>query len=98
MSTLEATHTIETVDETMIWVEIGPHPVCMSFLKTKFPSINLAVALLRRDEDHWRTLTASLDALHCADVAVAWGEFHRPFERELRLLDLPTYARNKNNY
>ena len=98
LAALKAANSIETVDETMAWIEIGPHPVCMGFVKAIFPSANLAVASFRRDEDNWRTLTASLGALHCAGVAVAWGEFHRPFESGMRLLDLPTYAWNDKNY
>ena len=31
-------------------------------------------------------------------VQVDWVEFHRPFERGLRLLDLPTYCWNDKNY
>jgi len=98
VSALEAALSIEIVDETMVWIEIGPHPVCIGFVKTTLPSINLAATSFRRDEDNWRTLAASLGALHCAGVAVAWDEFHRPFERGLRLLDLPTYAWNDKNH
>jgi hypothetical protein len=36
--------------------------------------------------------------LHCVGVPVSWSEYHRPFERALRLLDLPTYAWNDKNY
>ena len=98
LSALEAAHSIETIDETMAWLEIGPHPVCMGFVKATLPSINVATPSFRRDEDNWKTLATSLAALHCAGVAVAWGEFHGPFEQGLRLLDLPTYAWNDKNY
>ena len=98
VSALEAAHNIETIDESMMWLETGPHPVCMDFVKTTLPFINVATPFFRRDEDNWRTLATSLGALHCAGIAVAWGEFHRPFEQGLRLLDLPTYAWNDKNY
>lgn len=98
LSALEAAHSIKTIDETIVWLEIGPHPVCMGFVKATLPSINVATPSFRRDEDNWRTLATSLSALHCAGVAVAWDEFHRPFEKGLRLLDLPTYAWNDKNY
>lgn len=88
------------VDETMVWIEIGPHPVCMGFAKSILPSVNVAVPSLRRGEDSWQTLSQSLAAVHAAGVQVGWGEFHAPFERAygLRLLDLPTYAWNDKTY
>ncbi|RAL12385.1 non-reducing polyketide synthase tpcC [Aspergillus homomorphus CBS 101889] len=69
VAALETAQRIGTVDETTVWVEIGPHPVCVG-----------------------------LGALHCAGVAVDWNAFHQPFERALRLLDLPTYSWNNKNY
>lgn len=98
LSALKIAQKISTVDETTVWVEIGPHPVCMGFVKATLPSINVTVPSLRRGEDNWTTMVQSLGALHCAGVEVAWNEFHRPFERGLRLLDLPTYSWNEKNY
>ena len=36
--------------------------------------------------------------MHCAGIEIDWSEFHRPFEKSLRLLDLPTYSWNDKNY
>ena len=98
LSALEIAQKISTIDETTVWVEIGPHPVCMGFVKATLPSVNVTVPSLRRGEDNWTTMAQSLGALHCAGVEVGWNEFHRPFERRLRLLDLPTYSWNDKNY
>lgn len=98
LSALEIAHKISTIDETTVWVEIGFHPVCMGFVKAAFPLVNLTVPSLRRGEVNWVTMAQSLGALHCAGVEVGWNEFHRPFERGLRLLDLPTYSWNDKNY
>ena len=38
------------------------------------------------------------DRLHTAGVQVRWSEFHRPFEKSLRLLDLPTYSWNEKKH
>ncbi|KAG6358778.1 hypothetical protein INS49_012297 [Diaporthe citri] len=97
---LEVAHKISTVDETMAWIEIGPHPVCIGFARSTLPSLGAAVPSLRRGEDDWKTISQSLAALHTAGVQVGWGEFHSPFERScgLRLLDLPTYAWNNKNH
>ncbi|KAH6640304.1 putative polyketide synthase [Chaetomium tenue] len=86
------------VDESMAWIEMGPHPVCMGFARSIMPSINAAVPSLRRGEDDWYTLANSLAALHGVGVQIKWNEFHRPFEQDLRLLDLPTYAWNDKTY
>lgn len=98
LSGLEMAQKFSTIDETTAWVEIGPHPVCTGFVKATFPSINVAVPSLRRGENNWMTMAQSLSTLHCAGIEIGWNEFHRPFERGLRLLDLPTYSWNDKNY
>ena len=98
LSAIETAQKTGTIDETMVWVEIGPHPVCMSFIKSILPCVIAAVPSLRRAEDNWKTMSDSLGILHCAGVEVGWSEFHRPFGGSLRLLDLPTYAWNDKNY
>ncbi|KAK8113417.1 hypothetical protein PG984_013943 [Apiospora sp. TS-2023a] len=90
------------IDDETHWVEIGPHPVCINFVKATLSSrgggVGVAVPSLRRDENNWSTLAQSLAALHAAGAPVDWNEFHRPFEAGLRLLDLPTYAWNYKEY
>jgi acyl transferase domain-containing protein len=98
MAAVETAYGMSTVDETMVWIEIGPHPVCMGFGRSILPSINAAVPSLRRGENNWQTLSHSLAVVHAAGVQVGWNEFHRPFERGLRLLDLPTYAWNDKTH
>ncbi|KAA8646590.1 hypothetical protein EYZ11_006290 [Aspergillus tanneri] len=95
---LESAQKISTVDDTTVWVEIGPHPVCISFVKSTLPTTGALVPSLRRGEDAWTTLTRSLGTVHGAGVDIDWNEFHRPFERALCLLDLPTYSWNNKNY
>lgn len=98
LGALEMAQNISTVDEDTVWVEIGPHPVCMGFVKATLPSVHAAVPSFRRDEGNWDTMAQSLSTLHPAGVPIDWSEFHRPFEKGLRLLDLPTYAWNDKNY
>jgi monodictyphenone polyketide synthase len=82
----------------MVWIEIGPHPVCMGFVKSILPSVNAAVPSLRRGEENWKTISHTLSVVHCAGVEVGFNEYHRSFEGGLRLLDLPTYAWNEKNF
>lgn len=86
------------IEDSMAWIEIGPHPVCMGFVKTNIPSTVVAVASMRREQDNWVTLAETLSMLHSAGVDFNWNEFHGPFEKRLRLLDLPTYAWNDKKY
>jgi acyl transferase domain-containing protein len=86
------------VDKNTVWVEPGPHPVCAAFVKTTVDPTPLAVGSLRRGENNWTTIAQSLGQLHCASIQVCWGEFHRPFEASLRLLDLPTYSWNDKRH
>lgn len=98
LSALEAARKIGTIEDETVWVEIGPHPVCLAFVKSAFSSINIAVPSLRREENNWTTIAQSLAILHCSGIKIEWGEFHRPFENALRLLDLPTYAWSDKTY
>lgn len=86
------------IDDKMAWIEMGPHPVCMGFVKTNMPAAAITVPSMRRGQNNWTTITDSLAALHAAGVELSWNEFHRPFERHLRLVDLPTYAWNDKTY
>lgn len=95
---LESAQKISTIDDTTVWVEIGPHPVSINFVKSTIPASGPLVPSLRRGEDAWVTLTRSLGILHGTGVEIDWNEFHRPFEHALRLLDLPTYSWNNKNY
>lgn len=98
LSSLEAAKRVSTIDETTAWVEIGPHPVSIGFVKATLSSINAAVPSLIRGENNWTTIASSLGILHGAGIDIAWNEYHREFESSLQLLDLPTYSWNDKNH
>lgn len=98
LSALEIAHRIGTIDDETAWIEIGPHPVCMGFVRSTLSHAHVAVPSLRRGEDNWTTMAQSLAILHCAGVQIGWNGLHEPFEKALRLLDLPTYAWNDKTY
>jgi len=100
LAALETARRIGTIDDDTAWVEIGPHPVCVDFVKNTLGAAasRVVVPSFRRGENNWKTLAHSLGALHCAGVKIEWNEFHSPFEKGLRLLDLPTYAWNDKTY
>ncbi|KAI0417496.1 putative polyketide synthase [Xylaria grammica] len=98
LSALETADKIGAVDDETVWVEVGPHPVCVSFVKSIFSHVRVIAPSLRRGEDNWTTMGSTLAALHCAGVNVQWNALHAPFEKSLKLLDLPTYAWNEKRH
>ncbi|EDU45231.1 Polyketide synthase modules [Pyrenophora tritici-repentis] len=98
VSAMRNASSISTIGDDTVWIEIGPHPVCVGFIKTTLPSTRLAVPSLRRGDSNWKTMSESAAALHLAGVNIDWNELHRPFTGQVRLLELPTYAWDEKNY
>nr|POE78421.1 atrochrysone carboxylic acid synthase [Quercus suber] len=101
VAAIEHAQKILTISDDTIWVEVGPHPVCVGFVKSMMTASNnllVAVPSFRRNEDNWKTMAQSMAVLHEAGLNIDWNEFHRPYESHVRLLDLPTYAFNDKNY
>jgi asperthecin polyketide synthase len=94
---LESSQEIGIIDEKTIWIEIGPHPVNVSFVRG-FMAAAQTHASFRRDEDNYVTLSKTLTALHRSGVTINWNEYHRPFESSLKLLHLHAYRWNAKNY
>jgi monodictyphenone polyketide synthase len=87
------------VDSKTIWIEIGPQPTFVQFIKNAIPEISLVLPTLRRGEDNMITLSATVGLLYGSGIDINWVEWHRPFEKQLRLLDnLPAYSWSNKNY
>lgn len=86
------------LSKTTIWLEIGHHPCCVSFIAKTLSDTRLTIPTLHRDQDNWTTLGKALTALYNTGVTIDWAEYHLPFEQALRLVDAPTYAWNNKNY
>lgn len=98
VAALDSAYEAAAINDETIWIEVGPHPVCTSFVKSTLATTRLAVSSLHRNEDNWKTISESLTALSLHGVDVRWQEFHHPFEQNLRLLSLPAYAWDEKNY
>ncbi|KAK3317091.1 type I polyketide synthase [Apodospora peruviana] len=81
-----------------VWIEIGPHAVCSSFVKACLGPNVLTAPSLRRNEDYWKVMTASLGALYSAGLDIDWNEYHREFESCHQVLRLPSYSWDHKNY
>ena len=94
---LEAAQELGIIDEKTMWIDIGPHPFCASFIRGKIADAQVTESL-RRDEDNFATLSKTLASLHRVGINVNWNEYHRPYERYHTLLSLNTYKWNEKNY
>jgi asperthecin polyketide synthase len=94
---VEAARDLGLVDDKTVWVDLGPHPVCVGFVRKLSPESKIA-ASCRRNEDNISTITKSLVTLHLAGVMPFWNEFFQPNEQVYALLNLPKYSWNETNY
>ncbi|RYP30428.1 hypothetical protein DL767_006239 [Monosporascus sp. MG133] len=86
------------IDEKTVWLEVGPHPVCMNMVKAAFGATTIAAPTLRRNEQAYKTLSATMCTLHSAGINLDWNEYHRDFDASVRLLDIPAYSYDLKNY
>ena len=95
---IEAARHASLVADKTIWLEIGSHPLCSTMIKSTLGPHVQTVASLRRNDSDWKNLTNALSVLHDAGLTVNWGDYHRGFESSLRMLRLPTYKWENQNY
>lgn len=86
------------LSERTVWVEIGPHPVCLPMVKKQLGATISAVPSLRRKEDDWKVISNSLASLYVSGLNIDWNEYQRDFNPAQRLLRLPTYSFDLKNY
>ncbi|OQU98243.1 polyketide product template domain-containing protein isoform 1 [Cladophialophora immunda] len=80
------------------FLEIGSHPICSGMVKSILCSTTVALPSLKRDEDVYKTLTATLCDLHYAGLTINWNSYHESFPRCQQALKLPAYAWDATNY
>lgn len=96
---LRSAQTEGLIHDSTLFLEIGPQPICSSFIATTL-SITQArlLAGLRNGEDVWKTTSTALSAAYNAGLPVDWPEFHKHFAQSLTLLELPTYAFEETDF
>lgn len=93
----EAARELGIIDDNTIWVDVGPHPVCVGFVKKLIPQARIG-ASCRRNEDNISTVAKTLVTLHLAGITPHWNEYFRANEKAYTLLNLPKYSWNETNY
>ncbi|MCJ1434804.1 hypothetical protein MMC27_004174 [Xylographa pallens] len=86
------------VDQSTIWIEIGPAPVCSTFIKSSLGTETVTVPSLRKKEDPWKTMSSGLSVLHRKGLHIDWDEVHREYESSHTVLSLPRYTFENKNY
>lgn len=86
------------INDMTVWVEIGPHPVCLGFVKSELGQSTVTAPSLRRNEAAYKILSNSLSVLHTVGISIDWNEYHRDFLDCVHMLDLPAYAFDNKNY
>ena len=95
---IQSGRTNQIIDESTVWIEIGPHPVSLNFVKSSLGTMPSMGASLRRGEQAWTTLSGTASVLYNSGVNLDWNEFHRDFGDAHQLLNLPAYSWALKNY
>ncbi|KAH8689371.1 putative polyketide synthase [Talaromyces proteolyticus] len=88
----------KTIGTETVWIEIGPHPICSAMIQTTIGPDTTAVASLKKKEDSWKTVASSLSTLYNKGIPINWNEYHRIFEKSVKVLNLPSYAFDEKVY
>ena len=86
------------INDQTVFVELGPHPVTLSFVKSTIGTSVSGGASLRRNESAWTSLASTASLLHNKGASVDWNEYHRDFVQSLEMLELPAYSFALKNY
>lgn len=88
-----------TADGYALFVEVSPHPVLVSAIEDGLRHLGVsgsALPSLRREEDERRAMLATLGALHCGGLEVAWEAVLGAGSR--RVVDLPAYPWQRERF
>lgn len=96
---LKSGSNIGLLNESQLYLELGPRPTLLGLVKQtlNIPTDQL-LPTLKQNEDNWLTASNVLRKAYEMGGAINWHRFHAPFQRDLRLLQLPTYAFDSKDY
>lgn len=97
---LEAARDDGILDASSVFLELGPHPVCLNMVRSTLGSESIAacVSTLEKKKSPWDVAAVSLCRLHESGVDIDWAAVHRESETGCSLLHLPPYAFDDKNY
>lgn len=95
---IESAQTNLQVDEKTIWLEIGSHPTCGAMIKSILNQQCSVFSSLRKDTDAWSAMMPAMEGLYLNGIEMQWSEYHRGFDHQQEVLELPRYAWDLKNY
>jgi naphtho-gamma-pyrone polyketide synthase len=98
LDAIKAAESKRIIDHNVVWIEVGPAPVCSTFIKSCLGSKVTTLPSLRKQEDAWKTMFSGLNYLHSQGLIIDWEEVHREYEMSHRVLHLPSYRFENKNY
>lgn len=97
-SALESSQDQGLVNEASVFIEIGPHPICLGMIRGILGDTHLKIPTLKRKENPWKVIVSGLASLHDQGFSINWSEYHRDFDDTHLLLSLPSYAFDNKKY
>lgn len=86
-------------DQEPVWLEIGPAEVCCAFVRaTLSPPPDRVMSTLEVGTSAWKSVSKSMASLYKLGSDIDWLGLHAPFEKDLRLLTLPSYEWDTKDY
>ncbi|KAI0537564.1 hypothetical protein GGR58DRAFT_513751 [Xylaria digitata] len=85
-----------------VWIEVGPDASCLSLTRANLEQSvgedNLLLPSMRRNKGDWEVLAGTVAAAYNTGMTIDWRQYHKPFEKALQPLELPSYAFDLQNY
>jgi iterative type I PKS product template protein len=96
---VDALHAVQSKLTNAVWMEIGPSPVCISFVRdTLSTPSSKTTHSLQPNTSNWASISKALATLYTNGIEIDWLAFHTPYESDLKLLTLPSYAWDVRDY
>ena len=96
---LYAAENNDFVSERTRWVEIGPDSILSGLIRaTLKTSTEQVFPVLKSNVNEWKTISICLAAFYDSGKTINWPEYHRDFQKNVNLLQLPTYAFEETEY
>ncbi|KAJ2981618.1 hypothetical protein NUW58_g6645 [Xylaria curta] len=85
-----------------VWIEAGPDTSCLSLVRSNLQQYagenDVLLPSMRKGKGDWEVLASAVARAYKAGMTIDWRQYHKPFEKALRLLELPSYAFDLQNY
>lgn len=95
---IEAARHAGIVNAETIWLELGSHPACSSFIKHTLGQKSITIPSLRQAIDPWMTLVPAVQTFFLGGLDIGWNEYHRHFPAAQQVLPLPSYNWDLKKY